>query len=60
MPVKVRCECGAGISAPDAARGKVIKCKKCGEPVRIPKGNADAGSEGNAPRRKKAAGPRPS
>lgn len=36
MPVKVRCECGAGISAPDAARGKTIKCKQCGSPVRVP------------------------
>jgi hypothetical protein len=57
MPVKVRCECGAGISAPDAARGKVIKCRKCGEPVRVPKGNA--GGDGQRPRRKKAARPRP-
>lgn len=58
MPVKVRCECGAGISAPDAARGKVIKCRKCGEPVRVPKGKAGGGGE--KPRRKKAARPRPS
>lgn len=55
MPVKVRCECGAGISAPDAARGKVIKCRKCGQPVRVPKG---AGGKG--PKRKKASRPRPS
>ncbi|NQV23751.1 MAG: RDD family protein [Rhodopirellula sp.] len=58
MPVKVRCECGAGISAPDAARGKVIKCRKCGEPVRVPKGSSSG--DGGKPRRKKAAGPRPS
>jgi len=58
MPVKVRCECGAGISAPDAARGKVIKCRKCGEPVRVPRGKAGGGGE--KPRRKKAARPRPS
>lgn len=57
MPVKVRCECGAGISAPDAARGKVIKCRKCGQPVRVPKGPA---SGGKSPRRKKASRPRPS
>lgn len=56
MPVKVRCECGAGISAPDAARGKVIKCRKCGEPVLVPKGK---GGGGGKPRRKKAARPRP-
>ncbi|GEM_PF-1434570 len=42
MPVKVRCECGAGISAPDAARGKTIKCKKCGSPVRVPGGGKKA------------------
>lgn len=58
MPVKVRCKCGAGISAPDAARGKVIKCRKCGEPVRVPKGKPSG--DGKKPRRKKAAGPRPS
>lgn len=57
MPIKVRCECGAGISAPDAARGKVIKCRKCGEPVRVPKGKG--GGDGQKPRRKKAARPRP-
>ena len=58
MPVKVRCECGAGISAPDAARGKVIKCRKCGQPIRVPKGAASSGDK--EPRRKKAARPRPS
>ncbi len=58
MPVKVRCECGAGISAPDAARGKVIKCRKCGQPVRVPKGKPSG--DGEKPRRKKAAAPRPS
>ncbi|MGZ0169309.1 MAG: RDD family protein [Planctomycetales bacterium] len=58
MPVKVRCECGAGISAPDAARGKVIKCRKCGELVRVPKGKPSG--DGKKPRRKKAAAPRPS
>ena len=57
MPVKVRCACGAGISAPDAARGKVIKCRKCGEPVRVPRGKSSG--EGR-PKRKKAAGPKPS
>ena len=57
MPIKVRCECGAGISAPDAARGKVIKCRKCGEPVRVPKGKG--GGDGQKKRRKKAARPRP-
>lgn len=58
MPVKVRCQCGAGISAPDAARGKVIKCRKCSQPVRVPKGKGSGDSRD--PRRKKAAGKRPS
>ncbi|MBI1311818.1 hypothetical protein GC176_11045 [bacterium] len=49
MPIKVRCECGAGLTVPDAARGKTVKCKKCGSPVRVPGG----------PRRKKAAAPQP-
>ncbi|MHC4878828.1 MAG: RDD family protein [Planctomycetota bacterium] len=48
MPVKVRCECGAGLTVPDAARGKRVKCKKCGSPVAVPKG----------PRRKKATRPK--
>jgi uncharacterized RDD family membrane protein YckC len=52
MPVKVRCrECGQGISAPDAARGKTLKCKGCGSPVKIPSGEGGAG--GDRPRRKK-------
>lgn len=45
MPIKVRCECGAGLNVPDAAAGKRIKCKKCGSPVAVPGGG----------RRKKAA-----
>lgn len=58
MPVKVRCACGAGISAPDAARGKTIRCKKCGEPVRVPRGKGAEGGEGKRPRKKKAAAPK--
>jgi uncharacterized RDD family membrane protein YckC len=46
MPVKVQCDCGAAINAPDAARGKVLKCKQCGSGVRVP---------GGGPRKKKAA-----
>ncbi|MBM78978.1 MAG: hypothetical protein CMJ78_00080 [Planctomycetaceae bacterium] len=38
MPIKVRCDCGKAISAPDAARGKAIKCPDCGERVRVPAG----------------------
>lgn len=53
MPVKVRCECGHAMAVPDAARGKTIKCKSCGSPVRVPAGEGGAA----APRRKKAAEP---
>lgn len=57
MPIKVKCdECGAGLSLPDDARGKSVKCKKCGGRVRVPKG----GGGGGKPRRKKAARPRKS
>lgn len=42
MPVKVRCrDCDAQFSAPDAARGKSVKCKECGKPVKVPAGDAE-------------------
>ncbi len=37
MPVKVRCpECKQVLTAPDAARGKAIKCRNCEARVRVP------------------------
>ena len=37
MPIKVRCKaCEAVLNAPDQAAGKVMKCKQCGERVRVP------------------------
>lgn len=43
MPVKVRCRgCEHQFSVPDAARGKSVKCKECGAPVKIPAGDADS------------------
>ncbi len=43
MPVKVRCrECKAQLTVPDAARGKSVKCKDCGQPIKVPMGEGDA------------------
>ena len=36
MPIRVRCECGKVLNAPDAAKGKAIRCPDCGERVRVP------------------------
>ncbi len=37
MPVKIRCRgCEKVLNAPDAARGKVIKCPKCGTKLKVP------------------------
>jgi DNA-directed RNA polymerase subunit RPC12/RpoP len=39
MPVKVRCQsCEKVFAAPDAARGKLVKCPGCEEKVRVPPG----------------------
>ena len=38
MPVQVACpECAASLKAPDKARGKALKCPKCGGRVPVPK-----------------------
>ena len=52
MPIKVRCECGAGLTVPDTAAGKRIKCRKCGSPVAVP-----GGGQQKKAARKKAARP---
>jgi len=49
MPVKVRCECGKVMNVPDAARGRKVKCRDCGESVAVP-------AEDEPPRRKKKTG----
>lgn len=42
MPVKVRCSaCSKVLNAPDAARGKVIKCPGCEAKVRVPDDEAE-------------------
>lgn len=43
MPIKVTCgDCGTTVSAPDAAAGKVMKCKACGGRVKVPAAGAAA------------------
>ncbi|MCX7419469.1 MAG: hypothetical protein NT013_08015 [Planctomycetia bacterium] len=55
MPVKVRCQsCDKVFGAPDAARGKSVKCPGCDERVKVP-GGAGAAAKGKAPAKKKAA-----
>ncbi|MSR57349.1 MAG: zinc-ribbon domain-containing protein [Planctomycetaceae bacterium] len=60
MPVKVRCpSCDKSLSAPDAARGKAIKCPGCETKIRVPAGDGDSSSSSRkvstkAPTRKKA------
>ncbi len=45
MPVKIRCRgCEKILNAPDAARGKVIQCPKCGTKLKVPAGQ-QAGSK---------------
>ncbi len=40
MPIKVKCQCGKVINAPDKFAGKTAKCPGCGEPLKIPDPNA--------------------
>lgn len=42
MPIKVRCKaCETVLNLSDQAAGKVVKCKQCGERVRVPVPNSD-------------------
>lgn len=46
MPIKVRCKaCETVLNVSDQAAGKIVKCKQCGERVRVPmpKGDRPAG-----------------
>ncbi|MFN7730883.1 MAG: hypothetical protein ACK5OB_03215 [Pirellula sp.] len=36
MPVRVTCECGQILNAPDHLAGKAVKCPKCQKAIRIP------------------------
>lgn len=43
MPVKVRCKaCGTTVTAPDAARGKAIRCPDCETKIAVPAASATA------------------
>ncbi len=35
MPIRVKCNCGHRMSAPEKFAGKRVRCKACGNPVRI-------------------------
>ncbi|TXT37184.1 MAG: hypothetical protein FD138_725 [Planctomycetota bacterium] len=56
MPVKVRCQsCEKVFAAPDAARGKLMKCPGCEEKVKVPAGDGAKSSGGaKAPAKKPA------
>jgi predicted Zn finger-like uncharacterized protein len=52
MGIRVTCEeCGAEFSVPDEARGKKVRCRKCGEGVRVGGGSV---SQSPPPRRASA------
>lgn len=52
MPVKVKCQsCEKVFAAPDAARGKAVKCPGCQERVKVPAGGG--AKSGGAPAQKK-------
>ncbi|ADG65921.1 hypothetical protein Plim_0068 [Planctopirus limnophila DSM 3776] len=43
MPLKVRCKaCGTVVTAPDAARGKAIRCPDCESKIPVPAGDSKA------------------
>jgi hypothetical protein len=50
MPIKVACKCGQSFAAKDELAGKQVKCPKCGQPLVIPKPQAQkpAGGAGQA------------
>lgn len=56
MPVKVRCQsCEKVFAAPDAARGKLVKCPGCEEKVKVPAGDGAKSAAGSkAPAKKPA------
>ena len=45
MPIKLRCQCGKSLHAPDSAAGKAVKCPGCGKPLKVPA----AGNSGGSP-----------
>lgn len=56
MPVKVRCQsCEKVFAAPDAARGKLVKCPGCSEKVKVPAGDGAKTGATSKPAAKKPA-----
>ena len=56
MPVKVRCQsCEKVFAAPDAARGKLVKCPGCDEKVKVPAGDGAKSGATAKPAAKKPA-----
>lgn len=55
MAIRVSCDnCGTQFSVPEEARGKKVRCRECGEAVRV-----GAGSVSKSPPRRKASAPKP-
>src|SRR5207245_2925023 len=56
MAVKVRCPtCEKVLNAPDAARGKAVKCPGCETRIKVPAGDSPAGESGKSASRKSSA-----
>ncbi len=54
MPIKVRCKaCETVLNVSDQAAGKIVKCKQCGERVRVPVPNGDRPAASVRPPQKK-------
>ena len=57
MPVKVSCpDCAASLKAPDKARGKALKCPKCGGRIKVPAADGPAAAPTRRKAKPKAAG----
>ena len=55
MAVKVRCpSCSKSLNAPDAAKGKAVKCPGCGGKVSVPAGEATSSKAGAGTAKTKA------
>ena len=51
MPIRVQCEgCQTVLNVQDQAAGKVIKCRQCGERVKVPMASGTAPAKARAPR----------
>lgn len=49
MPVRVRCpKCDKVLNAPDAARGKAVKCPDCQARISVPAGEEDSSGSGKS------------